>query len=135
MKESIERATFAGAMRSENNRSILLKFGPPAPGYSFTQIISIPVEQAFGLASVALSEAAKAQKDSGLGQGQKLALTVDWWEFGSTPDQQTVSLTFRMQGGSELTFQVHRDAALHMRDVLSAMLGGAETPPPEKSRH
>jgi|SRR5208282_1242064 len=52
----------------------------------------------------------------------KLVFPVESWEVGWHPDQMNIILSFRSKSQFEMSFQLHRNAAMHFREVLSSML-------------
>lgn len=59
----------------------------------------------------------------------KHAFPVDWWNVGTVPGTDNVILSFRLPGGMELSFVIHRDAADRFQETLNATLGRAASPP------
>jgi hypothetical protein len=64
----------------------------------------------------------------------KNVFTCEWFEFGWSPDNQKVILSFRMPGGMEMSFEVHRDRVQTMREALEVMEGRASSPPDGSTR-
>jgi len=54
---------------------------------------------------------------------EKLVFPAEWWEIGWHPDKMNVILSFRSKSQFEMSFQIHRDAAVRFREALSSMLG------------
>ena len=89
--------------------------------FSFDTLI--PLMQSL---STAFENCRKAQNIS---QDTKHVLPLEWWHFWTGPDD-TVVLSFRMPGGMEMTYQVHKEVVPQMKDALTAAAGGAVEFPP-----
>ena len=59
----------------------------------------------------------------------------EWWEVLPHPDGKHVVMSYRMPGGLEVSFQIHRDAAQGFRETLDAVLGNAAIPSNGTPRH
>jgi len=70
--------------------------------------------------SHAFGQCSRIQKRA---RDSKHGLKVEWWEIGQAPDGLHIGFSFRMPGGMEMTFLVHRTQAAAMRDTLSVSLG------------
>lgn len=55
---------------------------------------------------------------------ERPVFSAQWWEFGVSPDGQSLILSFRLQGGANFSFKVHRDQCAHMSEVLSVIAQG-----------
>jgi hypothetical protein len=47
------------------------------------------------------------------------AFPVAWWTLGRTPDNNAMVLTFELDGGGHLGFQVPMDQALRLKDAMN----------------
>jgi len=86
-------------------------------------ILAFPFDQLIQLMqslSHAFGQCSRIQKRS---HELKHGLKVEWWEIGQAPDGQHLGFSFRMPGGMEMTFLVHRAQAANMRDTLTVSLG------------
>ena len=59
----------------------------------------------------------------------KNVFPCEWWEFGWSPDNQQVVFSFRMPGGMEMSFEIHRARLPAMREALEVMEGRALSSP------
>jgi len=92
----------------------------------------IPAEQIQSLMQLLSTAGGQIAKKRQQNPNVKWVASVEWWEFGTHSDQ--LVLAFRMPGGAEQAFQVHRDQAVQMRDVLSAIVGdGPALAPTDKT--
>jgi hypothetical protein len=93
-------------------------------------IVAVPREQLVQLitAAATASRACESiiQRDPNLRQ----VLPVEWWEFGVNPDKSFAFLSFRLPGGSQISFQVPPQWIPQMRETLEVMEGKAPTAPP-----
>ena len=98
--------------------------------------IAIPTGQLTELMSLASSAYGDAQKILKADPSLKHIFPTTWWNVASHPDGKNVVLSFTVEGGSELSFQIDRTAAQNMRDSLDAALGNAPiSPGGDKTKH
>lgn len=117
---------------TDDGRHALFKLRQPG-GDEVT--IAIPSGELMTLMSFASQASGQAQKLLQSDPKQKHVLPTEWWEIGRHPDGQHVILSFRLPGGLELSFQIHRDAAQRYRETLDATLGSAPLPDKGAPRH
>ena len=85
--------------------------------------VAIPSDQLAHMLYLASAADKKARLGDRGPDNRKLTYPVEWWEIGDTPqDPSQVLMSFRMEGGGEMTFRLHRDSALHYRNVLTNLL-------------
>ncbi len=87
--------------------------------------LNIPAGQLTKLMSLTSKAYGALQSDPNL----KHIFPTTWWDVGGHPDGENVVLSFKLKGGSELSFQIHKDAAQNMRDALDVVLGNAPVSP------
>lgn len=98
--------------------------------------LAVPFEEIPGLISTASSAAGACMKIRAQDSNQKAIFDVEWWEFRLTQDLQNLILSFRLPGGAELSFQVHRDRLPQMRETLETIEGRSQIPPSHQtSKH
>jgi hypothetical protein len=56
----------------------------------------------------------------------KFAMPCEAWEIGKDQDGTHLVFTYRLPGGAELAFRVHRSQAIHMTEVLALATGLAK---------
>ena len=121
--------TITGSKASDNGKYAL--FQTQAAGKPLT--IAIPEGQLIDLMSHASNAAGACRKILQRNPAIKTIFPVEWWEFGPTPDKQALVLSFRLPGGSEISFQVHHNQIANMRDALEIIEGKEPTQPPPGS--
>src|SRR3982751_6355820 len=82
--------------------------------------LAIPVAELQNVLILALQAMGPLDQEQRRDGGPKRVLPVETWFFGLSPDGQHLVLSFRIQGGSELSFVVHPSVAGHMQEVLSS---------------
>lgn len=85
--------------------------------------IAVPQDQLMNLALVVSQAVSQTQKILQVDRSVKHVIPCEWWEFGAAPDGQNMILSFRMPGGLEMSFQVHKSRATPMIDALSSIAG------------
>jgi hypothetical protein len=118
--------TIEGVVVTENGTNALLKLGT----VDQELVLAIPADLLMSLMASLSQACGQAARIQNKDQAIKHVFPCDWWEFGFSPDAQSLLLSFRLPGGMEMSFQVHRDRLPQMRETLSAMEGQAPTPPP-----
>ena len=59
----------------------------------------------------------------------KFAMPCDAWEIGQDRSGKYLFFSYRLPGGAELSFRVHRSQAVHMTEVLALATGLAKAQP------
>ena len=95
--------------------------------------LSVPSSELMNLMSLASSASGQAQRILQNDPNMKYVFPTDWWDIRTLGNQ--VVMSFRMPGGMELSFQIHRDAAARYRETLDAILGQLPTVPPGVAKH
>jgi hypothetical protein len=49
-------------------------------------------------------------------------LPCEWWNVATTSDGQWVVMSYRIEGGAEITFRLHPEAANQVREALGTLL-------------
>lgn len=49
-------------------------------------------------------------------------LPCEWWNVATTSDGQWVVMSYRIEGGAEITFRLHPEAAKQFREALGTLL-------------
>ena len=120
-----------GVNVSDDGQYALLKLGLTS-GTELT--LAFPEDMLMPLMQCISHASEKAQKTHRNDPRVKLLLPVEWWEIA--PHEDKVIMSFRMTGGMEMSFQIHRDAAMHFRETLSSVLGDKSVIPDKQiSRH
>jgi hypothetical protein len=119
----------AGSKASDDGKYAL--FQTQASGT--TVALAIPEDQLIHLISHASNAAGACQKILQRNPELKTIFPVEWWEFGLTTDKQALVLSFRLPGGMEISFQVHRSQIANMRETLETMEGRLPIQPPPGS--
>ncbi len=86
-------------------------------------VIAFPEDKLPKLIDAASNAAGQAKRILHKNPHEKAVMAVEWWEFGKHGDQLIMS--FRMPGGSEISFAVHQDKIAHMIEVLQTINGQA----------
>ncbi len=87
--------------------------------------IAVPTDQLPQLMLLASQAMGNAQKILQTDPKMKHIFQTMRWEIGALPGGQHVVLSFRVEGGSELSFQVGKTDAKKMRDALDVVLAHA----------
>ncbi len=87
--------------------------------------IAVPTDQLPQLMLLASQAMGNAQKILQTDPKMKHIFQTMWWEIGALPGGQHVVLSFQVEGGSELSFQVGKTDARNMRDALAVVLAHA----------
>ena len=87
--------------------------------------IAVPTDQLPQLMLLASQAMGNANKILQIDPKMKHIFPTMWWEIGALPGGQHVVLSFQVEGGSELSFQVGKTDAQNMRDALDVVLGHA----------
>jgi len=99
-----------------------------------THALAIPVPQLANLMTLSSQAAGEAARKTRADPALKQVFPCEWWQFGLAPDNQTMVLSFRMPGGMEVSFSVHKDRAGQMIEALAAIAGQHAPPPPGTTR-
>lgn len=120
----------SGSSASEDGNGILLGFdvGQPAP----LNLILEP-DRAIDLMSLIAAAVGQAARNRSADPNVKYVFPVEWWEVGQQEGTQMVLFSWRMPGGLEMSFQIHRDAAQRMHETLGAILGVGQTTAPPRN--
>lgn len=107
-----------GYQASEDGRHGLFKIksGPEET------VLAIPEDKLLKVIEAASNTAGQAKRILGKDPSEKSIVDVEWWEFGRGKAGELV-MSFRMNGGAEMSFAVHQDNIAHMIEVLQAMSG------------
>ena len=87
--------------------------------------ISVPTDQLPQLMLLASQAMGNAHKILHTDPKMKHIFQTMRWEIGALPGGQHVVLSFQVEGGSELSFQVGKTDARNMRDALGVVLAHA----------
>ena len=87
--------------------------------------IAVPTDQLAQLMLLASQAMGNAQKILQTDPKMKHIFQTMRWEIGALPGGQHVVLSFQVEGGSELSFQVGKTDAQNMRDAIDVVLGHA----------
>ena len=125
-------ANIEGVLSTDDGQHALFKVRDAA---GVEHVIALPEGQLMHLMSLASQASGQCNKILKRDPNMKHVMPVEWWDVGGTADGQNVILTYRMPGGLELSFQIHRDAAARLHETLAAHLGIATPPKPETPLH
>lgn len=64
----------------------------------------------------------------------KKVMPVEWWEIHPHPAGDGVLFSWRMPGGFEMTFHLHREPSLRFEETLATLLGLNTPSSPPSSR-
>lgn len=123
----IQAVKVENASASDDGQQVLIGFDV---GQESPLNLIIPADQAMNLMSVLSAAAGHAARNRNADPNTKHVFPVDWWEVGAQPDTQMILFSWRLPGGMELSFQIHRDAAARMHEVLGNALGAEQTSVP-----
>jgi hypothetical protein len=116
-----------GSTASDDGKTAFLHVKSAANDF----MLAIPQDKIVELISTASTAAAACRKILNPDKMEKQVFAVDRWEFGETPDKKGLVLSFRLPGGAEMSFQVHRDRLPQMQEALDMIAGhGPSGPPP-----
>ncbi len=65
----------------------------------------------------------------------KRTLPVEWWTLGRDLERQRMVISFRIEGGMEMSYDVATDQIPPMIDALRSMLGEGTPVPPDTVSH
>lgn len=123
--EAVPIDGIAGVQASDDGQRALIRVrnaeGEGIFAFSFDTLIPLMQTLSAGFA--------KCRTAQGLGPETKHVLPLEWWHFQAVQNDM-ILLSFRMPGGMEMSFQVHRNVAPQMKDALTAASGGTVEFPP-----
>ena len=96
-------------------------------------MLDFPAEQLPQLLAAAADAAGRSSRILKTDPSQKHLFPVSWWTVGEAQDGAIV-LSFQLPGGSELSFQLSRDAADRLQEVINAQLGRLPVSPPGQKK-
>jgi hypothetical protein len=90
--------------------------------------LAIPHEQLMPTMAGLSHASGQSAQIRNVSKTEKHAFPCEWWEIGFSDDNQHFFLSFRMPGGMEMSFQVHRSRLSQMRETLESMEGKQTIP-------
>ncbi|WP_313818736.1 hypothetical protein [Cupriavidus sp.] len=108
--------TVQGHMLTDDGSRLLIKTEQPLA-------LAVQTSALHDLLAAVIAGLAEARARAPQGNKEKLTFAVEWWEIGVSQDGASMVLSFRLGNGAEFCFQIGRDQAPHMRDVLSTITG------------
>jgi hypothetical protein len=124
-------AQIASASASDDGHHAIFSF--EADGQRLN--LAIPSDELMQLMSLASQVSGQCQKIRQKDPAMKHVFPTEWWDIGWHPDGHNVILSFRVSGGLEPSFQLHRDAAVRYVETLSSMLGLSMIEKPQTPSH